>query len=189
MFIYWSQEKCNYVKMCVFIFKSIIYEKNVSKRLCVVLMGLSMLFYNCSSDIEYEIDDTEKESLIKVIEKCNLQKSKAFNSLNEEDQKTFLESFVYDVKGNVISFSLDQEKYGISDTDYNELICMVMRFNSIYVSDGDKNTRADGLEFFQSTNVTDNTYTGNPPLVYKNKRNNNVGGCDKFKGSICVIRW
>lgn len=27
MFIYWSQEKCNYVKMCVFIFKSIIYEK------------------------------------------------------------------------------------------------------------------------------------------------------------------
>lgn len=117
------------------------------------------------------------------------KKSKAFNSLNEEDQKTFLESFVYDVKGNVISFSLDQEKYGISDTDYNELICMVMRFNSIYVSDGDKNTRADGLEFFQSTNVTDNTYTGNPPLVYKNKRNNNVGGCDKFKGSICVIRW
>lgn len=35
-------------------------KKNVSKRLCVVLMGLSMLFYNCSSDIEYEIDDTEK---------------------------------------------------------------------------------------------------------------------------------
>lgn len=27
MFIYWPQEKCNYVKMCVFIFKSIIYEK------------------------------------------------------------------------------------------------------------------------------------------------------------------
>lgn len=86
-------------------------KKNVSKRLCVVLMGLSMLFYNCSSDIEYEIDDTEKESLIKVIEKCNLQKSKAFNSLNEEDQKTFLESFVYDVKGNVISFSSREIRY------------------------------------------------------------------------------
>lgn len=163
-------------------------KRFINSGLYAILVVVSVLFGSCSSDLDDELAAQDEVTVAETVEKLQLSKSNAFNSLSKGEQATFVKSFVYDDMGQIVSFHLDKNEKGISDADYNELICLVLQAHVICVSDGNE-TRAGGIYYYESTNVADNTYTGNPPLVFKNRRNNNVGGCDKFKGSVCIIRW
>lgn len=163
-------------------------KRFINSGLYAILVVVSVLFGSCSSDLDDELAAQDEVTVAETVERLQLSKSNAFNSLSKGEQATFVKSFVYDDMGQIVSFHLDQEENSIGDEDYNELICLVLRTNVIGVSDVDE-TRSGDIYYYESTNVADNTYTGNPPLVFKNRRNNNVGGCDKFKGSVCIIRW
>lgn len=153
-----------------------------------ILVVVSVLLGSCSSDLDDELAVQDEVAVAETIEKLHLSKSNAFNSLSKDEQTTFVNSFVYDNMGQIVSFHLDKKEKGISDADYNELICLVLQAHVICVSDGNE-TRSGGIYYYESTNVADDTYTGNPPLVFHESRNNNVGGCDAYAGSICIIRW
>lgn len=140
---------------------------------------------SCSSEVDNNLTKSHSEKLNKLISAHHFDNSKAFSALSFEAQSDFLNSFQYNESGEVITFHLDQEANNLTDKQFSELICLAVKSDVIQLIDEatTKNVR------FNTGQTTINPGTGNPPLTYKNKRNNNVGGCDHFKGSICVIRW
>ena len=139
---------------------------------------------SCSSEILDDLTGNHPDELNELILAHHFNESKAFSSLPFEVQSDFLKSFQYNKLGEVISFHLDQEDNNLTDEQFSELICLAVKSDAIQLID-EETTR----NFSITMDFADDVITGNPPLTYKGKRNNSVGGCDRFKGSLCVIRW
>ena len=140
---------------------------------------------SCSSEVPNDLTKSHPDELNELILAHHFNESKAFSSLSFEVQSDFLKSFQYNELDEVISFHLDQEDNNLTDEQFSELICLTVKSDVIQLID-ETTKRSFSLSIEDATN---DQLTGNPPLTYKGKRNNNVGGCDRYKGSVCVIRW
>lgn len=157
----------------------------MKKLFFISLTFATFCLYSCSNEYEEEMTNTQDMNNVETItEKLQLTKSKTYNNLSNDDKVKFVNSFIYDDSGKVISFILDQEKYNIPDSEYNELIRLVTKSDSIIVYDENKSLTRTII-----APPTSIDHSSNPPMIFKNARNNNVGGCDPYKGAICVIRW
>lgn len=138
----------------------------------------------CYSQVDNGLAEVHSDKHNELILSHHFDKSIAFSAMAFQAQLNFLDSFQYNEVGEVISFHLDQESNNLSDNQFSELICLTVKSDVIQLID-----EATKRNIRYNTGPSVNPGTGNPPLTYKNKRNNNVGGCDYHKGSICVIRW
>lgn len=179
------------------------------KNLMLMLLGTLFVMTSCQktdlithederSQISTPMEKSKSESALNNL-KYRISNNPIIKQMQENQQDVFFSSVLFNDQGNVISFILDYENLGIDEDQYLEFMLSVLSINqATYFYDesepsiviGTPNISPyfiDGEGFDPNGNTGGGT--GNPPMIFKNKRNNNVGGCDPFKGGICVIRW
>lgn len=89
--------------------------------------------------------------------------SKAFNKLPTSQKIAFVNSFVYNEKGELLAFYLDQEENNISDNGYSKLISLVLKTTYFSIVDSSNDPSLAKIRLSGNPPHPGQLGIGNPP--------------------------